>query len=175
MTAQNPTDPSDQIRGQLAAAIARLEPYSRGAGVFVEDAVMAAIAVASYEINLALGALRRLSPPPPHRGGRGMRSTFPFNIGRFRRSNAHGGRIGGLHGHMVRPVSLAANAQHTREPPLSDGGFRQLLDSLIPPDEMSNHDYGPDTIPPTPPLAAPCHRAGVGAGSSRRLDCSGTC
>jgi len=27
---------------------------------------MAAIAVASYEINLALGALRRLSPPPPH-------------------------------------------------------------------------------------------------------------
>jgi hypothetical protein len=29
---------------------------------------MAAIAVASYEINLALGALRRLSPPPQHRG-----------------------------------------------------------------------------------------------------------
>jgi hypothetical protein len=67
MTAQNPTDPSDQIRGHLAAAIARLEPHSRGTGVLVEDAVMAAIGVASYEINLALGALRRLSPPPPHR------------------------------------------------------------------------------------------------------------
>jgi len=61
-------DPSDQIRGHSAAAIARLEPYSRGTGVLVEDAVMAAIAVASYEINLALGALRRLSPPPQHRG-----------------------------------------------------------------------------------------------------------
>jgi hypothetical protein len=64
-----------------------------------------------------------------------MRSTFPLNIGRSRRSNAHGGRIGGLHRHTVRPVSLAANAQHTRELPLSDGAFRQLLDSLIPPDE----------------------------------------
>jgi hypothetical protein len=63
-----------------------------------------------------------------------MRSTFPFNIGRFRRSNAHGGKIGGLHHHTERPITLPTCAQHTREPPLSDEAFRQLLDSLIPPD-----------------------------------------
>ena len=59
-----------------------------------------------------------------------MRSTFPFNIGRFRRSNAHGGKIGGLHHHTERPITLPTCARHTREPPLSDEEFAKLLDSL---------------------------------------------
>jgi hypothetical protein len=70
-----------------------------------------------------------------------MRSVYPFNIGRLRASNAHGGKIGGgLHrGSSTRPVSLATYAQHTREPPLSDEAFRQLLDTLVP-DEDDNGD-----------------------------------
>jgi hypothetical protein len=51
-------DPSDQVRGHLAAAIARLEPHSRGPGPLDEDAALAAITIAEHELGLALSALR---------------------------------------------------------------------------------------------------------------------
>jgi hypothetical protein len=46
-----------------------------------------------------------------------MRSVYPFNIGRFRHSNAHGGRIGCMRHHTARPVSLADRPTDFRHMP----------------------------------------------------------
>jgi hypothetical protein len=62
--ANNSSNTSDMIRGHIAAAIARLEPYSRGTSSLDQDAVMAALAVAEHELGQVLGLLERLRGAP---------------------------------------------------------------------------------------------------------------
>jgi hypothetical protein len=59
MPNSNGTDPSNQIRGHLAAAIARLESFSRRTGPLDRDGVIGAIAVAEVELARALTCLNR--------------------------------------------------------------------------------------------------------------------
>lgn len=68
-----------------------------------------------------------------------MKSTWPFNPRRHRRSLTHGGQNGVMHHKgSARPVTLAVCRQTVdREPPLEPEAFARLLDALIPDDEAS--------------------------------------
>jgi len=61
-------DPTDntttQIRAHIAAAIARLEPFSRGTGPVDQDALMGAFTVAEHELEQVMGLLERLRGAP---------------------------------------------------------------------------------------------------------------